>query len=321
MSLTTCFSATEDELLQGLPAEAQLIYLRGLRRYMNYSTGIVGGRERRICWLMLCEILEVHAHQGVKASKPDKSKVRRLVGWLERAGLAKKIEDADSYLVFYLPIAKKDVYQDVDSSAQKKADIKPTQSRHSQKSSHNAGYGTGSDIPKTAKADTHLISHNSNTNTTTTNEVEIFSDKAKVSSGEEVGGRELIFPSGLSPEIKHAISLHLASCPIDWKQPVLDELSGRIKTTGVENPVTYAWRLVERTLKGKFIPDVGLAIAAARKNRKIDFQFTTRRQPKVDDPAKAQKKALISEKMAAAQRAGDYELYQTLGREFSRLDC
>lgn len=315
MSLTTCFSAHEDELLQGLPLEAQLIYLRGLRRYMNYQTGIVGGRERRISYLMLCELLEVHPHQGVKGSRPDKSKVRRLLGWLERVGLAARQEDNEGYLVFYLPVAKKDVHQDADSSVYKKADTKPTPSRHGSKLSHNAGSGTGGDIPKTAKADTHLISDISKTTTTTTNE--------DTEITKEVCGGELIFPSGLNPQQKHGISKQLARCPIHSQQIILDELAGWKTKKDIPNPVGYVRTLADLVCEGIFIPEAGIAVAENRELRKNDFQVPRKRSSSnPDDPEKAKKIALISQKMkeAAVAKDFDFTLYNSLGQELSRLN-
>lgn len=117
----------EDAALQGLPLAAQVLYIRGLRRYMDYRTGLVG-ESRAISWQGLAAVLEVEPHQGVEdAGKPHKSKVRRLSGWLERAGLVEMRSDAEAKrLIFFLPKA------DTDQSVQKKPDTNPTQTRHTQ---------------------------------------------------------------------------------------------------------------------------------------------------------------------------------------------
>ena len=97
----SCFSSKEDDMYHGMPQAAQLLYLRGLRRYMDPDTAIVGGPTRRISLLILSELIELSPHQGIKGVKPDKSKVRRLLGWLERGGLIERIEDKDGYLVYF----------------------------------------------------------------------------------------------------------------------------------------------------------------------------------------------------------------------------
>lgn len=105
--MITSWNDEEDEALQGLPLAAQVLYLRGLRRHMDYVTGIVG-RRRRISWPMLREIAEVEPHQGVTDSgKPSMGRVRRLLDRLIRAGLVEDIgpkRRGDS-IVFRLPLA------------------------------------------------------------------------------------------------------------------------------------------------------------------------------------------------------------------------
>jgi len=85
----TSWNEAEEEALQGMPLEAQLLYLRGLRRYMDYRTGIVG-EKRRVSWQMLSEVLEVEPHQGVAHGRFGKQKLRRLVQWLVREGLVSR---------------------------------------------------------------------------------------------------------------------------------------------------------------------------------------------------------------------------------------
>jgi len=122
---TTSWTDAEDEALQGLPLEAQILYLRGLRRHMDYETGIVGAR-RRISWKMLAEVLEVAPHQGVERSgQPHISKVRRLMGWLIRAGLVEDVgsKERGQPIVFRLPLAARG------QSVPKKPDKNPTRTR------------------------------------------------------------------------------------------------------------------------------------------------------------------------------------------------
>ncbi|HKJ87888.1 MAG TPA: hypothetical protein VKA48_05220, partial [Gammaproteobacteria bacterium] len=118
----TSWNEEEDEAMQGLPIEAQVLYLRGLRQHMDYESGVVGGPQRRISWRSLRDVLYVEPHQGIAGGSPDRAKVRRLVQWLEKAGLVARMESQD-HLVFRLPLATRA------TSAQKKADPKPTPSR------------------------------------------------------------------------------------------------------------------------------------------------------------------------------------------------
>lgn len=99
------FNTAEDSMLQGLPIEAQLLYLRGLRRSMDPTTSIVGRAGYRISYLGLSSRIEVFPAPGMKGVRPDKSKVRRLAGQLERAGLIERLEEEDGYLVYFLPFA------------------------------------------------------------------------------------------------------------------------------------------------------------------------------------------------------------------------
>ena len=121
-------TADEDEALQGLPWAQQLIYLRALRPYMDYATGIVGLR-RGISRRSLRETLYVEPERGRHRSAapyPTESAVRNALAGLERAGL---IEQIESYgrLVFRCQLAL------VDQSARNMsgrgtADERPTMS-------------------------------------------------------------------------------------------------------------------------------------------------------------------------------------------------
>ncbi|WP_053006834.1 hypothetical protein [Chromobacterium subtsugae] len=119
---------TEEELdaLQGLPLGAQVLYLREIRRHMDYATGVTG-IIRRISWDGLREVLEVEPRPGVARELPSRDQVRRLAGWLERVGLVRNISDMGGRrLIFRLPLAI------ADSSVQKKAARNPPESRQAE---------------------------------------------------------------------------------------------------------------------------------------------------------------------------------------------
>lgn len=101
--MKTSWNDEEDDALQGLPLRAQIMYLRGIRRYMDYSTRISGGHKRRISLAMLSEIVEEYINRAMQ-DKPTKHAVRAAIEQLKRAGLIERIEDKD-YLIFFLPLA------------------------------------------------------------------------------------------------------------------------------------------------------------------------------------------------------------------------
>lgn len=99
----------EDAALQGLTPEAQVIYLRGFRRYMSYTTGIAGGPHRKLSYRAFAELIAVDPDWGSnrrRSDTPTVGHVRARVAELERAGLV--INHGSSRgrgLVFKLPLA------------------------------------------------------------------------------------------------------------------------------------------------------------------------------------------------------------------------
>ncbi|MFB6311528.1 MAG: hypothetical protein ABEH64_10165 [Salinirussus sp.] len=103
----------EDDALQGLRAHTQVMYLRGIRKHMDYASGYAG-YKRRLSYQQLAEAVGEAPDQGGnwKAAPLTKHAVRASVAELERAGLVERVP-ADRALIFRLPLA------DVDESAQK----------------------------------------------------------------------------------------------------------------------------------------------------------------------------------------------------------
>jgi len=105
--MRTQFNDQEDEALQGLPWLAQLLYLRGLRPYMDYASGIVGVK-RGVSYQGLGETLYREPGQGkTEFGPPTLKALRHAVSLLERAGLLVKIA-ADHRLIFQLVLATRD---------------------------------------------------------------------------------------------------------------------------------------------------------------------------------------------------------------------
>lgn len=97
----------EADLLRGLPWIARVLYLEGLRMWMDRATGLVGAR-RGISWQMLMEVLYVEPHSGLKGTgTPEKGVVRRALEWLVKAGLVERRGNDDA-IIFYLPQAHRD---------------------------------------------------------------------------------------------------------------------------------------------------------------------------------------------------------------------
>jgi len=105
--MRTSWNDEEDLALQGLPWMAQLLYLRGLRPYMDYASGVVG-IKRGISYQGLAETLYREAGQGKhEYGSPTLSAIRNGISVLEKAGLLIRIE-ADRRLIFELVLATRD---------------------------------------------------------------------------------------------------------------------------------------------------------------------------------------------------------------------
>ena len=144
--MRTSWNEEEDDALQGLPLRAQIIYLRGIRRYMDYSSRISGGPQRRISLAMLAETTQELINRQIQP-KASKDSIRASLEQLKRAGLIERIADPD-YLVFLLAKA------DADKTAQNNHPTSPPQLPTAQHtpSQAPANQGHGQQQPTTAPA-------------------------------------------------------------------------------------------------------------------------------------------------------------------------
>lgn len=120
------WSAEEDAAMDYLPHAAQVLYLRVLRRRMDFNTGVVG-ITCRISYQQIGEWLEVRP--PAKSTKPilrlTVGEIRSALLQLERAGLIRRVElDGEVLpLVFLLPHARigliRDKYEQQDEQQQK----------------------------------------------------------------------------------------------------------------------------------------------------------------------------------------------------------
>lgn len=93
-------------LLYGLPHIQQLLYLRGIRPYMDVKTGLVG-IKRRISYQSISEQLYVEPHQGIKSQSFSRDQLRRAVSGLARAGVI-TVQSGGMQLILKCELATRD---------------------------------------------------------------------------------------------------------------------------------------------------------------------------------------------------------------------
>lgn len=102
------WSSNEDSALDYLPHRAQVLYLRVLRRRMDFDTCIVG-LTARLSYQMIAEWLEERppARSKNPVVRPSVGEIRAGLSCLERAGLIERVlSDGEVLpLVFFLPLA------------------------------------------------------------------------------------------------------------------------------------------------------------------------------------------------------------------------
>lgn len=112
-------SPEELSALEGAPWLVCQLYVFGIRPQMDYGSGLVG-RFSKVSWHGLARELRVESAPGIKEVLPSKSQVRRAADHLVKRGMV-VIQSNGDRLVFQCLKAR------LNSSAQIKADTKPTQ--------------------------------------------------------------------------------------------------------------------------------------------------------------------------------------------------
>jgi hypothetical protein len=138
----TQWNDNEDHALQGCSLLAQIIYLRGIRRHMNYQTGIAGNpKVRKLSLSGLADIARFEPDWGSRkpAWSASKEEVRAALEELKRSGL---IQDSGSSLkdglIFFLPLA------DANKSVQKRNPTGTPQEPHNSEPHEEMSNGAGS---------------------------------------------------------------------------------------------------------------------------------------------------------------------------------
>lgn len=107
------WNEAEDAALDSVPnARAQLLYLRGIRRFMDYATGLAGVR-RKFSYQYFTELMEENRPRGSTHPnyRPTLDEIRYWLKLLEEAGLIvvqPKARRTDP-MVFLLPLATSDL--------------------------------------------------------------------------------------------------------------------------------------------------------------------------------------------------------------------
>jgi len=112
-------NSNELETLYGLSHIQQLVYLRGIRPYVDVKTGLVG-IKRGISHQSIAEELYVETIPGSKGATISRMQIRRAIVALERSGII-TIESQGFQLILKCNLATRDFY------VKNKADIRPTQ--------------------------------------------------------------------------------------------------------------------------------------------------------------------------------------------------
>ena len=113
-----------------LPYIQRIVYLMGIRPYMDRQTNIVG-IKRRISYQSLRETLYVGPIAGVKTGSPSHQQMKRAEKSLERAGLV-KIQSTDKHLILKCVLAA------LDKTVQKQADPRPALETNTNPTYHEA---------------------------------------------------------------------------------------------------------------------------------------------------------------------------------------
>ena len=208
---------------------------------MDFRTGRVGA-VHHISWQAAREAIYVEPRRGVKTEYLHKEAVRRLARQLEACGLVRfQSSIANAQLIFLLPKAI------TNSLVQKKADTKPTgvsdrEADRGQKRGKEAKADREADRGKTAKADTHLRSVPSTTTTSALSTVGVV--------------ETLQWPASATPEEKATwkTMVHRAQLGED-AQLVVDEFSGALLKSAIQNRTGYLRALIARYHAGSFVAE------------------------------------------------------------------
>ncbi|MFM0086720.1 hypothetical protein PQR46_07240 [Paraburkholderia sediminicola] len=256
----------EMQALYGLGYEAIALYVMAIRPRMDFATGMVGIAPR-ISWQALREWIYVEPRQGVKAIVPSIEAIRRIARQLEKAGLL-RCESTEKNLVFRVLLAE------TDSCVQKKADRKPTGQADTRKPAPVKAQRPEADRGRPPKADTHPVSGEALTNTSSATTYVSRADEATEGGG---GGDALIWPENLEATKQAAMATLMGSLAPDLKQQVLDEWQGAMQAGGIRYPAKFFASMINDAKSGVFMPEHAGRVCAGREARKKQLAEMARR--------------------------------------------
>lgn len=300
----------ELDALDGLPHLAVVLYMKAIRPYMDYATGITG-IKRGISYQSIAEQLYIEPEQGRHNSgKPTKSTIRNAVKSLIKEGLL-KIIPADKKLIFACLLAETDksVLNNNDTSTTQQNDTAAAQALAAVQQELSQLKQAMNDIPNSNNSVTPPVSGESISLTTTTKDLKTVSEKQ--TPPQVVGGGEmdkLVFDKKLTDREQAAIRKALPATDLETAQALIDELAGVLRSPkqDIKNAVSYFAGMVKRFNAGEFVPTAGIAIAEAREKRKqeaIDAQ--KRRKQQTQTPEQRNNKTVRAGRAAMKAALGD----------------
>lgn len=159
--LRMMISQEELEALLGLSHLQRLIYLQGLRPYVDYETGLVG-LKRGISYQSLAEILFVEPHPGIQSGSPSKDQIRRALKRLEQAKLI-EIQSQQKKLILKCSLLNSHQFaQNKAASKSHHQAAHDTSQNSPYPASHDEASSTKAALAESTKAATPLIESNNN---------------------------------------------------------------------------------------------------------------------------------------------------------------
>jgi hypothetical protein len=293
--------------MEGLSHLAIVIYIKAIRPYMDYATGITGWK-RGISYQSISEEVYVEPVAGRHSSKSGsytKSAIRNALKELIKSGFI-QVLPAGKKLVLKLILAITDL------SVQNRNDTGTTQGSDTPPIDPNPALlkelqelkQAMNDIAKHHRNDTPPVSGETISITTTTKDL-----KTDIPNQNGGGGgcdfNNLIFDKKLSDREIKAIKKALPTDNQEDAQALIDELAGAMATKEVKSKVSYFNALVKSFKAGEFIPMAGIEVSERRErvviekqeaieNRKQKVKQKENRTSKTTTAGRAAMKALTS---------------------------
>lgn len=281
----------ELDALDGLPHLAVTLYLKAIRPYMDYATGITGWK-RGISYQSIAEQLYVEPEPGRHKSltgAPTKAAVRHAIKSLINQGLL-KVLPAGKKLVLECLLAESDksVSTRNNTGATQTNDTAATQALAALQQELEQIREAMNNTPQPDRSDTPPVSGNYLSSTTTSAE-HLDQDREIEPQPPQAGGgagsdMKLIFPKQLGEKQQNAIRQSIPTDDQEQAQALVDELAGLMQTQDIKNPASYFGGICRRFKAGDFVPTAGPAIAEARERNRLEAEQAKQRHKEMTRP-------------------------------------